>query len=155
MRAYRGKVFDVWLAALNIGHRPAAAGALLERHLDGFVDLGKAEGERPVDALWGTPGTLVRLQRLLVLIRTAKGRGLPRGAAFQLLDAILELTDALLKLENPLRLNTSLVAQSSVLGFELTNALILQIGVHATLPTPPPAASGFLPARTGQTVEGR
>lgn len=66
-------------------------------------------------------------------------RRLSRRSTFHVLDAILELADMLLKLDDPLCLKTPFVAKSGVLDFDLVNALIRWTGVHAGLPTPPPA----------------
>jgi hypothetical protein len=131
----RGKVFEVLLTRLNIGDRSAALGALIERYVDGFIDLGwrRTKGGR----MAGRPArALMPLGRLLVFVLAPKGRGLACHGPFQFFDSILEFTILLAKLVNQLRLSMDLRPKGGVLGLEFPKALLASIGLHAVLPTP-------------------
>ena len=74
-----------------------------------------------------SPGRLVLIGRLLVLVFAAKRRCLSGGGPLQLLDPLLKSRDQWLQFFE--LLNT--LAQRLIFGFELLDAKVARISIHA------------------------
>ena len=84
-----------------------------------IVDVRRFLAPRRRMSRFASGGSLL-VERLAILVLASKRSRLSGRGAVQLLDSILERLDEL--------------AQARILGFELLNALIARIGVHAATP---------------------